>query len=380
METQTIENEIKQIKADIIQAIAAKADAATVVQMQNQLDALDVKLAERYVAANPPQGLETLLNENDQIQRIMRDKKGVAYITLPANIFERKTTITQTAVGSATSGVLLPERIPGITPEARQRLMVEDLLTSRTTTMSFVDFVKVNVPMLIASPQIEASDKGENAVTFTTGSEKVQTIATWIPASRQVLDDMGELMGFLQTALPYQVNLEVERELLSGDGTGANLHGLIPQASSFDISLLIPSAGYTKIDIISAAIQQIQESKEIDPTFAVLNPRDWWALRRSKDSYGRYLMGDPATVGKPRLWDLDIVVTNNLGRGTFLVGSGDPVATEIRNRMEIQLEIATQHASFFSSNLIALRCESRLALITKRPHSFIYASSFVTSP
>src|SRR5437867_13250770 len=119
MEIETIEREIKAVKDQIIAAIQGKADAATVFEMQQQLDALDVKLAERYVAANPPQGLETLLNENDQIQRIMRDKKGVAYITLPANILERKTTITQAAVGSATSGVLLPERIPGITPEAR---------------------------------------------------------------------------------------------------------------------------------------------------------------------------------------------------------------------------------------------------------------------
>ena len=38
--------------------------------------------------------------------------------------------------------------------------------------------------------------KPENQATFTTVSERVKTIATWIPASRQILDDFSELMTF----------------------------------------------------------------------------------------------------------------------------------------------------------------------------------------
>src|ERR1041385_1292141 len=163
---ETLEQEIKSIKSQIIDALQTKADGATVAELQRQLDALDIKMAERHFAASPQQSLEKLLNENDQVQRLLHDKKGTAYLTLPADILERKTTITEAAVGSATSGVLLPERIPGIVTEARQRLMLEDLLTARPTSQSFVDFVKVSSPLAKASPQVEASDKAENAVTF----------------------------------------------------------------------------------------------------------------------------------------------------------------------------------------------------------------------
>lgn len=48
-----------------------------------------------------------------------------------------------------------------------------------------------------------------------------------------MLDDLVELQSFINVALPYYVNLAEELQLLSGDGTGENLHGLIVQAQSF---------------------------------------------------------------------------------------------------------------------------------------------------
>src|SRR5258707_448701 len=87
--------------------------------------------------------------------------------------------------------------------------------------------------MAIASPVAEASVKPENSLTFASVSEKVRLLATWIPATRQVLDDFTELMSFILSTMPYYVNLEEELQLLSGDNTGENLHGLIPQAAAF---------------------------------------------------------------------------------------------------------------------------------------------------
>lgn len=51
--------------------------------------------------------------------------------------------------------------------------------------------------------------------------------------SKRILDDMTELAGFIQSSMPYYVNLAEELQLLSGDGTGENLHGLIRQATMF---------------------------------------------------------------------------------------------------------------------------------------------------
>ena len=230
-------------------------------------------------------------------------------------------------------------------------------------------FVKVSEPMTIASPVPEGSTKPQNDLQFVSSSEKVRTIATWIPASKQILDDMTELANFINNSIGYFVDLAEEIGLLFGDGTGENLHGLCPQASIFNPAGM-PS-GYTRIDVIGAAIEAVETAKEIPPTFAVLNPGDWWGMKMLKDTLGRYILGDPQSVAPPRIFDLDVVSTVSMPKGSFLIGSGNPVASEIRDRMQLTIEVSTEHANYFIQNLVAVRGEKRLALVVKRPASYL---------
>ena len=363
-------------------------------KIQTQVDAIDQKIAERPLSGAPAgkSALVTEFEENEGVKRILRDKRGSAVLHLKADAMrELKTVMTETvtgsigsdtgtAVGFATTGVLPIDRIPGITMEARQALTVRDELSARPTSMGVVDFVKVSTPMSIASPAAEGSVKAENSLNFTSASERVKTIATWIPASRQILDDLTELMGFIRQTMPYYVNLAEELQLLSGDGSGENLHGLIVQAPAFSTALL-PSAakGWNKIDVIGIAIEQITIAKELPPTFVTLNPKDWWDIRLQKDGFGRYILGDPQTIVRPSIFGLDVVPTTSVAQGTFLVGSGSPIASEIRDRMEMTVEISTEHNDFFTRNLVAVRGEKRLALVVKRPASYL-TGTFTTSP
>jgi HK97 family phage major capsid protein len=374
--------ELKALLTSLKESIASAAPASTVQALQQQVDALDIKLAHRHTADVSGPTFFEKLQQNEDFARLIRDRKGVARINLSGKDlvdFQHKTTITSAAVGQMVSGVLQIDRAPGITSEARQVLKVRDLLNAAPTTMQVVDFVKVNTPMGVASPVVEASTKPENAVTFTSISEKVRTIATWIPATKQILDDFVELNSFISSTLPYYVNLEEEIQLLSGDNTGENLHGLVTQAAPFNPGILSLTKGWNKIDIVGRAIQQITAAKELDPTFIVLHPNDWFEMRLTKDSFGRYILGDPQTNVSPSLFGLTVVYTTSIANGTFLVGSGSPIASQIRDRMEMQVEVSTEHQDYFVKNLVAVRAEKRMVLIVKRPNSYI-AGTFTSSP
>jgi len=352
--------------------------------LQRQVDGIDQKITTVHNVATGRKSLRQRLEEDDRFQRLVHDRKGSAVLTLEGDdvvhALERKTTITSAGVGWQTTGVLQIERIPGIVPEARRELKIRNVLPARPTSLQVVDYVKVTTPMGIASPAPENTTKAENAVAFTSYSERIKTIATWIPATKQIMDDFTELAGFIETSLPYYVDLAEEIGLLAGDGTGENLHGILPQATAFNTGLLVPASGWTRIDVIGRAIQQIMNTYELTPTFVVLNPTDWWALRMTKDSLGRYIIGNPQDgQDVPRLFDLDVVWTPSMTQGQFLVGSGNPTAIEIRDRMQMQVEVSTEHASYFVQNLIAIRAEKRLALIVKRGGSFI-AGSLNSSP
>lgn len=250
-----------------ITAFGGKIDALDekVNAVQKQADGIDMQLATRLAQAsfneNP---IETQMKESDSLSRLFKERRGTAVVKFKDAAYARlaqglKTTITETQQGFMTTGVMPIERIPGIVPEAWQILTVRNVLTATPTTQAVVDFVRVSTPLSIASPVPEASLKPENQLSFNSISEKVRTLATWVPASKQILDDMTEMMGFIQSSMPYYVNLAEELQLLFGDGTGENLQGLIPQATAFVGGL---PAGSTRIDAIGAAIAQIQTAKE----------------------------------------------------------------------------------------------------------------------
>jgi len=74
-----------------------------------------------------------------------------------------------------------------------------------------------------------------------------------------------------------------------------------------------------------------------------------------------------------------VIPTVSIANGTFLMGSGRPEASEIRDRMETIVEISTSHSDFFVRNLLMLRAERREALVVKRPLSYL-TGSFTQSP
>ena len=169
-------------------------------------------------------------------------------------------------------------------------------------------------------------------------------------------------------------------QLLSGDGTGENIHGLISQASPFFASRLSASQGWQRIDVLARSAQQLAAAKELTPDWVILHPDDLWALRLVKDGFGRYLLSDPGQSGDtPSLWGMKLVATTSIVSGTFLMGSSSPIASEIRDRMQLVVEISTSHADFFVKHLLMIRCERRFALLVKRATAFI-SGSFSSSP
>jgi HK97 family phage major capsid protein len=91
-------------------------------------------------------------------------------------------------------------------------------------------------------------------------------------------------------------------------------------------------------------------------------------------------LGDPSSVVDPKLFGLTVVPTTSIALNQFLVGNGTSTGSEIRDRMEMQVEISTEHQDYFVRNMVAIRAEKRLALIVKRPASYVTGSFASASP
>lgn len=270
--------------------------------------------------------------------------------------------------GSGASEIIIPQRVPGwITPPNRT-LRVRNLLNAGRTTSNAVDFVQETGFANNAEAVAEGDTKPESSLEFTLHTAPVRTIAHWIQASKQVLEDIPQLEGYIDTRLRYGLALVEEEQLLSGDGTGHNLLGLIPQATPFNLARR--KTGDTRMDVIRRAMTQLRIS-EYQPDAIVLHPTDWEDIELTKNSFGQYLRANPGTLLPPTLWGLPVLDSTSLAPGEFMVGAFG-MAAQIWDRDDATVEISTEDRDNFIKNMVTIRAEMRLALVVYRPESFIF--------
>src|ERR1035437_4444323 len=147
-------------------------------QLQTQVDRIQATRQHRHVADGGEDPLRKAFEESGELKRLQEVGKGRAIISVKdLGSIQTKTTITGAALGSGTAGVLMPERVGDIVPQAQRRLFLRDLLyRGGRTTANATYFVREDVWSNATSPQGgEGSPKGESALGLTTVSRPVQT-------------------------------------------------------------------------------------------------------------------------------------------------------------------------------------------------------------
>lgn len=274
----------------------------------------------------------------------------------------------QLGSGAASAGALIqPQVNPGVLMPGLRRLTIRDLLAQGRVSSNSLEYVRENVFINSAAPVAEGNLKPESNLTFTKETATVKTIAHWIQASRQVMDDAPMLESYVNNRLLFGLALVEEGQMLNGDGTGDNLLGLNKVATAYDAGL--NATGDTRADMIAHAIFQTSES-EFEASGIILNPRDWHAIALLKDADGRYIFGGPAAFAAKVMWGLPVVATKAQAQGTFTVGGFD-LASQVWDRMDATVEVSREDRDNFVKNMLTILCEERLALAHYRPTAII---------
>ncbi|VTP66830.1 phage major capsid protein, HK97 family [Leclercia adecarboxylata] len=79
---------------------------------------------------------------------------------------------------------------------------------------------------------------------------------TMFKASKQILDDFAQLQSTIDAEMRYGLKYVEEQEILFGDGTGAHLKGIVPQASAYDAAFTVEQQN--GIDDLRLAMLQAQ--------------------------------------------------------------------------------------------------------------------------
>lgn len=254
-------------------------------------------------------------------------------------------------------------------PLLRRRPSIRDVLSGGTTTANSIEYPRRLSRTNGAAPQVEGATKGESSLAYSLLVAPVRTLATWLPASKQVLDDSTMLAGLIDFELRRNLRDVEEAQLLHGDGTGVNLQGIVALATAYAAPFAISSP--TMIDTLLLALAQLESDTENEGSFIAVNPLDWRRIQSLKATDGSYLSGSPFTASDvERLWSLPIVPTPAMVVDNFLVGDG--MAAQVFDRQQATVEVSTEDRDNFIRNMVTIRAEERLALAIYRPTGFVY--------
>lgn len=332
---------------------------------------------EQKTARKPAQSTEggefksvgEIVANSDEFKRMIESKR---FESAPIKI-ERKT-ITNPAPLTNDQPLVAAQRLAGIIYAPERRLTIRDLLPQIPTSSNLIEFTRELVYTnsaayqgATASPVVgeEGQAKAESQITFELANAAVVTIAHWLGASRQVLQDAAQLQGYINSRLGYGLKLKEESELLDGAGTAGTLNGLRTAGTAFTGG----ATNQTALDTLLKAFLQCSLS-EYEATGVVLHPTDWTNIMLLKDTQGRYLFSDPHTVEQPRVWGKPVVATQSMAVGNFLTGAFN-MGAGIYDSEQMTIRVTESHSDYFTKNLVAILCEERLALAVYRPAAFI---------
>lgn len=337
-------------------------------EISSRLTEIEQKMARRSEGPQVRKSIGQMVVEHEDLKSFVKSGgKGRVSIAVKAII----SALTTDADGSA-GDLIVPQRQPGILGLPQRRLTMRDLITPGRTASNAIQYVKETGFTNNAATVTETAGtaKAQSEIKFDLVTTAVTTIAHWVLATKQILDDVPQLQSYIDGRLRYGLAYVEDNQLLNGGGTGTDLNGIYTQATAYAAPIIPTAAGnLTKIDVIRLAILQAFLA-EYPSNGIVMHPSDWADIELTKTDAGDYLFANPQGGTEPRLWRLPVVETQAMTVDKFLTGAFQ-LGAQIFDREDANVEISTEDSDNFRKNLVTIRAEERLALAVYRPEAFV---------
>lgn len=271
---------------------------------------------------------------------------------------------TDTNVEGAPSAGYTPYLTQTDTEPARpyQRpLVVADLFSTGAITGTILQYpvfdeLEGNAKMVEetgAAPQVHWKDP-------TWKQDKIGKVASFFGISEDMMDDLSWVIGEINDAAQYDLKLQEETQLLSGNGSENNLTGLFNR----EIQTMNKDE-LSDADRLSKAALQITTTTNFQADAYVMNPLDFWKLTIAKDANGNYLnLTDGA-----KLWNIPTVATAAITEGTALVGAFK--SAKVLRKGGLVVKMTDSDTDDFLHFKQKCRVSERLGLQVKYPKAFV---------
>lgn len=374
--SKSIDAKIEKSNSDVVNNVVEKANeivksevSGMATKLNERLDAMEVANKKRF-ESNKKVTFKSALKDaldNGAIESLSKGNSRSASFELKADM---------TTGADFTGEVIAADRVPGYKFDPTRPVHVRQLLATGSTQSDVVRFVKESGYSNGAAPTAEGTTLTQSDFDMTAADANVRKIGTYFRISEEMLADTPQLTSYLSARAPEKL-LEVEdAQILSGDGTGSNLSGIITDAADFDVSS--GGAFYQSVDdanqfdVIVASLNQLALAN-YNADCIMLNPTDFNKILLLKDSTSKYLKDQVYAGIQPSFNGVKVVVNTAITAGTFLIGNFG-VGTQLWVRQGINVEFFREDGTNVRDGFVTVRVSERVALTNYLPNAFVNGS------
>jgi len=365
-----IDSKIEKSNTEVVDAVVIKANEIVkneVSEMTNKLnerlDAMEVANKKQFNATKKV-SFKSALNEAIESGAIESISKGNSR----SASFVVKADMTTTA--DFTGDVIPADRVPGYKYDPTRPTHIRQLLAQGSTQSDVVRFVKESGYANGSAATAEGSTLAQSDFNMVASDANVRKIGTYFRISEEMLADTPQLTSYLSARAPEKL-LEVEdTQILSGDGSGANIRGIISDANAFAAGDLADSVdNANQFDVIVAALNQLAGANYNADTI-LLNPSDFHKILLLKDTQNNYLKDQVYSGLQPVFMGVKVVLNTAIPAGDFLIGNF-AVGTQLWVRDGVNVEFFREDGTNVRDGFVTVRVSERVALTNYLPNAFV---------
>jgi hypothetical protein len=256
---------------------------------------------------------------------------------------------------STFAGILEGERIAGSYAGSMQTplLSIIDRIPVSSNSIEWVFYPAAATGGAVVA---EGAAKPEAAVAPVLKTVSLEVVASHLTVSRQVAEDGGALMAYIDGAMRRNLVELMEARAAAVLVADTDIVEVLNEVSAGNNDTLLKG--------IRRAIGAVQTAG-FNPQIALLNPSDYAGL--DIDVLGKTLNGP--VVGS-QFWGVAPKASSAVPAGTAWVGDFS-TAMAFLARTEVSMYSTDSHASNFTSNLITQLCEARGKAIVHNPRAVV---------
>jgi len=206
--------------------------------------------------------------------------------------------------------------------------------------------------------------KPTSTFTYAEAEDRVRTIAHLSEATpERFLTDYTELPGFLEAEMEDGLYAAVETEILTGDGTGEHMTGLLNTSG-----ILAQSFSSDLLTTTRKAATALEVTRTVPNAWA-MHPADVETIDLLQDNEARFYYSGPQqqiTSTNP-LWTLPIAKSLAVPQGTAILGDWNFLRLVVREDARIDID---RSGDLFTHNQFKMRCELRAGVAAIKPAAF----------